>query len=271
MSSAAVVLVGCGNMGFALLAGWLDQGVSPGAVCVVETAPEQAQRAADRGVAVISTPPPASGAIEVVVLAVKPQVLPAVAPDYAAHAAGGAAILSIAAGRSLASIEAAVGANAAVIRAMPNTPAAIRQGMTVACGNRAAAKGEHRARCQSLLEAVGKVAWVDDETLMDAVTALSGSGPAYIFFLAECLTRAGVAEGLPEALAEQLARQTVAGAGSLLACSPQPAATLRQNVTSPGGTTAAALGVLMDDAAGLAPLLARAVRAAAARSRELAG
>jgi pyrroline-5-carboxylate reductase len=172
------------------------------------------------------------------------------------------------AGRPLAFLSAAL-PRAALVRAMPNTPAAIGRGITVAVAN-AAITQPQRGLVDALLSAVGAVEWVADETLMDAVTALSGSGPAYVFLLAECMAQAGVAAGLPGALAATLARATVAGAGELLRRSPLDAATLRQNVTSPGGTTAAALEVLMA-ADGLAPLMTRAIAAATRRSRELAG
>ena len=155
-----------------------------------------------------------------------------------------------------------------IVRAMPNTPAAIGRGMTVACANDAVGRAR-RALCGHLLEAVGAVAWIDDESLMDAVTAVSGSGPAYVFLLAECLAEAAEAAGLPAPLARRLAEETVAGAGALMAESADAAAALRRNVTSPGGTTEAALSVLMA-ADGLAPLMTRAVRAAANRSRTLA-
>ncbi|TAN55992.1 MAG: pyrroline-5-carboxylate reductase, partial [Magnetospirillum sp.] len=175
----------------------------------------------------------------------------------------------IAAGRTLAFFEALFGTGAAIVRAMPNTPAAVRRGITVCVAR--GATGAERALCQDLLEAVGEVAWVEDEGLMDAVTAVSGSGPAYVFLLAECLAQAGVRAGLPADLASRLARATVAGAGELLHQSPDEAGQLRHNVTSPGGTTAAALALLMDEAKGLGPMMDAAIAAATARSRELAG
>jgi pyrroline-5-carboxylate reductase len=191
----------------------------------------------------------------------------AVVPPYARAGSASAVFVSIAAGTTLAAIRAGLGAGAAVVRAMPNTPAQIRQGVTVACAG-AGVSPEQRALADRLLAAVGEVAWVDDEALLDAVTAVSGSGPAYVFLLAECLAEAAVAAGLPAGLAERLARRTVAGAGALLAHGSDSAALLRQKVTSPGGTTAAALAIL-DGANGLRPLLARAVAAAAVRAREL--
>jgi pyrroline-5-carboxylate reductase len=156
-----------------------------------------------------------------------------------------------------------------LVRAMPNTPAAVRRGVSVACAN-AATSARQKALCAELLAAVGSVLWVDDEALLDPVTAVSGSGPAYVFLLAECLARAGEDAGLPADLARRLARETVAGAGELLARSELSAETLRRKVTSPGGTTAAALSVLMAEEDGLRSLLGRAVAAATRRSRELA-
>lgn len=261
-----ILLVGCGKMGGAMLAGWLDRGVAAADVVVVE--PSLPALAA--GVAVVgdAAAVPVDFAPEVVVLAVKPQVMAEVLPPYARYA-GDAVFLSIAAGKTIDFFQGILGENAAVVRAMPNTPAAVRRGITVAVPN-ARVDAAARAVCDGLLQAVGEVAWSDDEGLMDAVTAVSGSGPAYVFLLAECLARAGVAAGLPEDLASRLARATVAGAGELLHQSPDAAETLRRNVTSPGGTTAAALSVLMAET-GLQPLLTDAVAAATRRGRELAG
>jgi pyrroline-5-carboxylate reductase len=263
-----LLLVGCGKMGGALLAGWLDGGiVAAEAVTVVEPAdiplPEGVRRVAD-AVALDDAVKP-----EIVVFAVKPQAMDDVVPAYARYAAGGTVFLSIAAGRPIAYFETLLDPAAAIVRAMPNTPAAVGRGVTVLCAN-ARVPGVRRETCAVLLGAVGAVEWIDDEALMDAVTAVSGSGPAYVFLLAEELAKAGVAAGLPEALARKLARLTVAGSGELLMQSDDSAATLRENVTSPGGTTAAALAVLMAED-GLSPLLARAVDAATRRSRELAG
>jgi pyrroline-5-carboxylate reductase len=191
-----------------------------------------------------------------------------VVPPYARFA--GAVFLSIAAGKTLSFFAGQLGAAAAIVRAMPNTPAAVRRGITVCVAN-PLVDAPRRAACQTLLEAVGEVAWVEDEGLIDAVTAVSGSGPAYVFLLAETLAAAGAAAGLPPELATRLARATIAGSGELLRQSAETAAQLRINVTSPGGTTAAALAVLMDARAGFAPLLDRAVAAATRRGKELAG
>jgi pyrroline-5-carboxylate reductase len=266
---AEILLVGCGKMGSALLTGWLrsDQ---VGRVDIVEPhPPEPPLPLSDRVVlhASISTIPPAWRP-SVVVFAVKPQVIPEVVPAYSGIVATGALVLSIAAGKTIAGLERLLGP-AAVVRAMPNTPAAIGRGITVAVGNDRATRAQ-KAIAQRLLEAVGRVSWVADERLLDAVTAVSGSGPAYVFLLIETMTAAGIAAGLPAGLAEDLARETVAGSGELARQSPDSAAQLRRNVTSPNGTTEAALRILMADD-GMAGLLLRAIDAATRRSRELAG
>ena len=263
--NGSMVLVGCGRMGGALLEGWRARGVAMEKIWIVE--PEATLRQGLTGAVASAADLPADLHPEIVVFAVKPQSLPAVAADYRRFTAE-SVFLSIAAGKSLAWLAKTLGSEAALVRAMPNTPAAVRRGMTVVCGT-ARVTAAHRALCTGVLEAVGAVTWIDDESLMDAVTAVSGSGPAYVFLVVESLTRAGQAAGLPADLAERLARQTVAGAGELLARAPESAAVLRQNVTSPGGTTAAALAVLMDPENGLDPLMTQAVLAAAARSREL--
>ncbi len=267
-----LVLVGCGRMGSALLRGWLDQGIAgPGDVVVVEPQPgPDAAALAAAGVARIDD----AGAIDpglvpaVVVFAVKPQGMERVVPPYAAYVRAETVFMSIAAGTPLAFFSRHLGPQAAVVRAMPNTPAAVGRGMSVLCPNAGVAAAQ-RDLCGALLGAVGEVAWISDEALMDAVTAVSGSGPAYVFLLVEALARAGIDSGLPTKLAAQLARVTVAGSGALLDAADDPAAVLRANVTSPGGTTEAALQVLMA-ADGLQPLLSRAVAAATARSRDLA-
>lgn len=270
-----LLLVGCGKMGEALLAGWCAAGFGADEILVVEPDSHKAAALAQRfGCAVLADPAQIAAEIAAgarpaaVIFAVKPQALDAIAPAYRRFAPD-SVFLSIAAGRTISSLQRLLGPEAAVVRAMPNTPAAVGLGATVACAG-ANASEEQRQLCRRLLVAVGSLSWVDDEALMDAVTAVSGSGPAYVFLLAECLAEAGAAAGLPAELAERLARDTVAGAGAMLQRASAPAAELRRNVTSPGGTTAAALSVLMAED-GLAPLLARAVRSAAQRSRELAG
>jgi pyrroline-5-carboxylate reductase len=266
--SQSIVLVGAGKMGAALLQGWVSRGIDPSKLVVLDPQPaEDVKLLSARGVQFNpANRPTESGAI---VIAVKPQVADSVVPPLAPMAGGSTVVVSIMAGRTLAFLERALPDNA-IVRAMPNTPAAIGRGITVAVGN-ARVSGAQRDLADGLLGATGAVEWISDEKLMDAVTAVSGSGPAYVFLLAESLTRAGIAAGLPPDLAAKLARETVAGSGELLHRSPLDAATLRQNVTSPGGTTAAALEVLMAAANGLDPLLAKAIAAAAKRSRELAG
>lgn len=263
-----LLLVGCGKMGSALLSGWLAQDLAQ-RYLVVEPGRVPDTLRARPEVAILPTPDqlPRDASPGVVVLAVKPQAMAAVLPAYRRFAAVGTLFLSIAAGKTLSFFARALGA-AAVVRAMPNTPAAIGRGITVACAS-AAVAAPQRALAERLLGAVGEVAWVADEALLDPVTAVSGSGPAYVFLLIECLAKAGVAAGLPEALATQLARATVAGSAALAALSPEAAAQLREAVTSPGGTTRAALDVLMASD-GLETLLTRAVLAATQRSRELA-
>jgi pyrroline-5-carboxylate reductase len=265
-----LILVGCGKMGAALLAGWLAQGLSPRHIVVVEPSPGPRAKAARLGVRAVAqaTDLPKNFAPSMIVLAVKPQVIEQVAPAYGRFAQQ-ACYLSIAAGRAIAGFERMFGPKAAVVRAMPNLPAAVGRGMSVACANAKVSKAA-RKRCQDLLAAVGKVAWIEDETLLDAVTAVSGSGPAYVFLLIECLAEAGRAAGLDGDLAMLLARATVSGAGELADRAKEPAAQLRQSVTSPGGTTEAALKVLMAND-GLQAILTRAVLAARDRSRQLAG
>ena len=263
-----ILLVGAGKMGGALLEGWLARGLEPSSVAVLDPSPpDETRRLLDaRGVALNPAAPPPP---RVAVLAVKPQIMDGVLANLGPRLGPKTFALSIAAGKTLASIAAPLGGGRAVVRAMPNTPASIGRGITVLVAN-AAATPEQRSLAEALLAAVGAVEWIEDEALMDAVTAVSGSGPAYVFLLAECLAEAGRKAGLPERLAARLARETVAGAGALLAASDLPPGKLRENVTSPGGTTAAALQVLMGER-GLAPLLVEAVAAAKRRSEELKG
>ncbi|RMF10694.1 MAG: pyrroline-5-carboxylate reductase [Alphaproteobacteria bacterium] len=268
-----LLLIGCGRMGGALLAGWLDRGLSGDALWLVEP---EIQRVADRfpGLSrsvlvedVDSLPDPLAPAA--IILAVKPQVMDEALSALAQRSLSAELVLSIAAGKSIGYFEERLGGACPVVRAMPNTPAAIGRGMTVAVAN-AAVGARGREMAGALLSAVGAFAWIDDEALMDAVTAVSGSGPAYVFYLAECLAAAGESAGLPADLARMLAINTVTGAGALLDASDEDPAILRANVTSPGGTTAAALDVLMAED-GLAALLRRAVDAAVRRGRELNG
>ena len=262
-----IVLVGAGKMGAALLQGWLARGLDAAKVMVQEPQPaDEVKALAGRGVRL--NPDNQASDAGAIVIAVKPQVADTAVPPLAAMTGASTVVVSIMAGKTLGFLERAL-SNTAIVRAMPNTPAAIGRGITVAVPN-AKVSTAQRDLTHRLLAATGKVEWIADEKLMDAVTAVSGSGPAYVFLLAESLARAGVAAGLPPELAAKLARETVAGSGELLHLSPLDAATLRQNVTSPGGTTAAALEILMAAANGLDPLLAKAIAAAAKRSRDLA-
>ncbi len=265
-----LLLIGCGKMGGALLGGWLDRGAAPAGITVIEPQAAGAARFEGAGVNLLSGPEAlaADYAPVVVVLAVKPQQMDAALPDYARFVRPETVFLSIAAGKTIGNYESHLGSDAAVVRAMPNTPAAVGRGMTVLCAN-AQVSPDQRETCGALLSAVGEIAWVDDEALLDPVTAVSGGGPAYVFLLIECLAQAGVEAGLPEDLAMRLARVTVAGAGELVHRAAEPASTLRENVTSPGGTTLEALKVLMAPD-GLQPLMTRAIAEAARRSRELA-
>jgi pyrroline-5-carboxylate reductase len=267
--SGTIVLVGAGKMGSAMLEGWLALGLDAKGVVVLEPQPAREISAlAGRG---LRLNPPITAAAEAaaIVLAVKPQVAPEVVPGLTPYVGARTVTVSIMAGRTLAFLEGALAQRAALVRAMPNTPAAIGRGITVAVPNVRVSQRQ-RELVHALLSATGAVEWIADEALMDAVTAVSGSGPAYVFLLAEVLARAGAAAGLPGGLAARLARATVAGSGELLNRSPLDPATLRQNVTSPGGTTAAALDVLMAPD-GLETLLKSAVAAATRRSRDLAG
>lgn len=268
-----LVLLGAGKMGSAMLDGWLARGLDPRKLIVLEPQPAKTIKALTRRGVVLNPPGKSfrgkSLSATAIVIAVKPQSAPEAVPTLAPFVGKSTLALSIMAGRTLRFLERALPTGTAIVRAMPNTPAAIGRGITVACPNRKVSSRQ-RKLAADLLAAIGTVEWVSDEGLMDAVTAVSGSGPAYVFLLAEALAQAGIAAGLPAELAQRLARQTVAGSGELLHRSPLAAATLRENVTSPGGTTAAALAVLMGND-GLAPLMREAIIAATARSRELAG
>ncbi len=255
-----LVLVGCGRMGGAMLTGWLANGIAPGAVTVID--PNLRPDWADRGVRV-NTAPPESPAV--LVLAVKPQMMGGVLNDLVVGP--DTLVISVAAGVMLDAYSHAF-PDAPVIRAMPNTPAAIGRGITALIGN-AAATPAHMALSEALMAVVGEVVRLENEAQMDAVTGVSGSGPAYVFHMIEAMTEAGKAQGLSEGLALQLARATVAGAGALAMADDTPPAALREAVTSPNGTTAAGLTVLMDQDSGLPPLIRRTIAAAADRSREL--
>jgi pyrroline-5-carboxylate reductase len=265
-----LVLAGAGNMGYALLTGWLERGLDPARIIVQDPAPSPRvkERLDWHRIQVRAEVRSLPEVPAVLLIAVKPQVMDQVFPLLGQLARQKTVVLSVAAGRRIDGFEAHLAPGTAVVRAMPNMPASVGRGITVAVGNGHVTPGQ-RDTCDELLRAVGEVAWVSDEGLMDAVTAVSGSGPAYVFYLAECLAEAGVKAGLKPELAQQLACWTVAGAGELLHRSDLGPTLLRQNVTSPNGTTFAALQVLMAEN-GLAKLMQEAVAAAARRSRELA-
>ncbi len=260
----SLVLLGCGKMGGAMLEGWLKGGLSPAQVQVIDPYPSGwLKRQAARGVTVN---PAQLAPATVAVIAVKPQMMAEAAPQLVVLAGQGTVFLSIAAGTPIAAFEAMFGAATAIIRAMPNTPAAVGRGISALIGNGVTTEAQ-MAMAEALLGAVGQTVRLSSEEQMHAVTGLSGSGPAYVFHMIEAMAAAGVAAGLPPDLAMRLARATVAGAGALADASPEPAEQLRVDVTSPGGTTAAGLAVLMPE---LPDLMTRTVAAAAGRSRELA-
>jgi pyrroline-5-carboxylate reductase len=267
--SGTLVLVGAGKMGGAMLEGWLKGGAEASRIVALDPAPPPEVKALIETSGARLNPDVTSiHDAEVVVVAVKPQLMEDVLPGVVSLKASKPLILSVAAGKTIASFERHFGADAAVIRTIPNTPAAVGRGITAMTANRHVSPAQ-MALARSLLESVGEVVTVENEAMIDAVTAVSGSGPAYVFYLTECLAAAGEKVGLPKDLAMQLARATVAGAGELMRQSGIEAATLRQNVTSPKGTTYAALQVLMAEN-GMQPLFDQAVEAATKRSRELA-
>ena len=264
IAARGLVLLGCGKMGSAMLAGWLDGGLPATSVHVLDPYPSDWLKAT--GVH-INAPLPAAPAI--VLIAVKPQMMAEALPVLEPLGNGDTLFLSVAAGTPVAAYESTLGPRTPIIRAMPNTPAAIARGITAMIGN-AHATPAHLTAAESLLSAVGEVVRLDSESQMDAVTGLSGSGPAYVFHLIECMAAAGAAQGLAPDLAMRLAKATVAGAGALAMQADETPEQLRINVTSPNGTTQAGLEVLMDPATGLPPLVAKTVAAATDRSRELA-
>lgn len=264
VNARGLVLLGCGKMGSAMLQGWLDRGLRPDAVHVIDPAPSDWLRA--QGVH-LNAALPVSPAV--VLIAVKPQMMGDALPQIAAMGGGDTVVVSVAAGVTLANFEKVFGANTPIVRTIPNTPAAVGRGITAMIGN-ASADETALSLAEGLLQAVGQTVRLESEDQMDAVTGVSGSGPAYVFHLIETLTAAGEAQGLAPELALQLARATVAGAGALAEQSDETPGQLRVNVTSPNGTTQAALEVLMDAETGFPPLLTRAVDAATKRSKELA-
>ena len=267
----SLVLVGAGKMGEAMLRGWLAAGLEPTRVAILEPAPSP--RIVELAARLAMPLNPAPGALrppEVLFLAIKPQTLDAAAPDIAPLAGADTLVVSILAGKRIADLMARLPGAGAFVRVMSNTPAAVGRGASAGVAT-LEASAQQRQWAQSLMRAVGAFDWLADEALIDAVTALSGSGPAYVFALVEAMAEAGEKIGLPAELAMKLARATVEGAGELLHREPSvPAAKLRENVTSPGGTTAAALAVLRAPD-GLAALMARAAAAAHRRAGELAG
>ncbi len=260
VNARGMVLLGCGKMGSAMLQGWLAQGVKAGSVWVNDPAPSDWLRATGVN---LNVPLPTLPAI--VLIAVKPQMMAEALPTLAALGNGSTLFVSVAAGTTIAFYERVLGAKTPIIRAMPNTPAAVSRGITAICGN-AVATEAHMAMAEALLAAVGQVVRLEGEHQMDAVTGLSGSGPAYVFHMIEAMARAGEAVGLAPDLAMTLARATVCGAGELAHQAPESAEQLRINVTSPGGTTAAGLAVLMAE---LPDLMTRTVTAATNRGKEL--
>lgn len=266
-----LLLVGCGKMGTALLRGWLDHGMTKDDVVVVEPAAAGREAIAEAaGVQPLDDVGrvPAGRQFRAVIFAVKPQMMAEVLPAYTDLVAAGALVVSIAAGTAIDRFESAFGRTAPVVRAMPNTPAAIGRGVTALFAN-SRVDGDQRQLAEALMAAVGQVHWLQDEDQMHAVTAMSGGGPAYVFLLIESLAKAGMVSGLPEDLAWPMARATVIGSGALAEASEESAAALRKNVTSPGGTTQAALEVLMARD-GIQSLFDRAVASATRRSQELA-
>jgi len=266
-SIKSLVLVGAGKMGSAMLEGWMARGLAARKITVIEPQPGKMLKALTRRGLKLN-PKRNKAPAAVIVIAVKPQIASVAVPPLAPFVGKGTLVISIMAGRAIASLQDNLPAKTAIVRAIPNTPAAIGRGISGAVAN-ANVSPRQRTKAASLLAAIGAVEWVSDESMMDAVTALSGSGPAYVFLLAETMTEAGIVAGLAPELAARLARETVAGAGELLRRSPLDAATLRQNVTSPGGTTAAALEILMGPG-GFDALLMQAIAAATRRGRELA-
>ncbi|MCV6823719.1 MULTISPECIES: pyrroline-5-carboxylate reductase [Halocynthiibacter] len=264
IKSRGIVLLGCGKMGSAMLAGWLENGLTADSVWILDPNPSDWVQSLG---AHVNEGVPENPAV--VLIAVKPQMMQDALPTLKPLGNGETLFVSVAAGCTIASYEAVLGAQTPIIRAMPNTPAAVGRGITALVANAHASSAQLDA-ADSLLAAVGQTVRLDDESQMDAVTAVSGSGPAYVFHLIETLAKAGELEGLPPELAMKLAKATVGGAGQLAEDASETPSELRVNVTSPAGTTAAALEVLMDEESGFPDLLARAVKAAADRSRELA-
>lgn len=264
IAQQGLVLLGCGKMGSAMLAGWLDQGLPATSVYVLDPYPSDWLKGT--GVAINAALPDTPA---IVLVAVKPQMMADALPRLQEMGGGATVFVSIAAGTTIAHFENVLGVSTPIVRAMPNTPAAIGKGITAVIGN-SAVSVEGVDEAVQLLQAVGQVVRLENEGQIDAVTGVSGSGPAYVFHMIETLAAAGVAQGLPADMAMQLAKATVAGAGALAEAADDTPTQLRVNVTSPNGTTQAGLEVLMDETTGLPPLIVKTVAAAADRSRELA-
>ena len=268
--SQPLLLVGCGKMGGAMLEGWIEMGLESDQIHIVEHHTPTLDILRNRGLKAVDsqTKLPPNLEPSVVIFAVKPQSMDEVVPAFKKYCSPHTTFLSIAAGKPIAYFENILSLKASIVRAMPNTPAAIRRGITVAVQNYNVSAPQKEV-CSNLLEAIGEIAWIEDEELIDAVTALSGGGPAYVFLLTECMTQAGIDLGLPIELSSRLAQLTVSGSGELMHQSNEPPNMLRQNVTSPGGTTAEALRILMADDE-LQTLITKAIAAASVRSKELA-
>ena len=263
----AILLVGCGKMGSALLCGWLDAGFEANKIWLLVPHPEKVEKFKSRGCHVITSLEQTETEFSIIILAVKPQVMPQVIPAVADKAKPDSLIISVAAGLELAWFRKFLNQQP-IVRAMPNTPSAIKQGVT---GVYAASITESQKNATNkLLKAVGDTIWLEHEEQIHALTALSGCGPAYVFYMIECLEKAGITLGLPHNISQELALKTVYGAANLAACSKENPATLRENVTSPNGVTQKALSVLMAEHTGLAPLIEATTKAAVLRSQELA-
>lgn len=266
-SDFSICLIGAGNMGGAMLTGWLEGGISADRISIIDPNPsEQMMEAIKYAGASHFTSTDEVSIVDVLIVAVKPQIIEKVLPTLTGLVGDNTVVLSVAAGTTIATIASHIGPGA-IVRAMPNTPALMRRGITGCFANEKTTK-QHVEQITTLLSAIGKVVWVDREKQIDAVTAVSGSGPAYVFHLAECMVQAGVESGLSAKVAEMLARETIAGAGEMLSQLNESSAQLRKNVTSPNGTTAAALDVLMSEP-NLQSLMSKAIAAAAKRSEEL--
>lgn len=263
LAERGLVLLGCGKMGSAMVSGWLARGLPATSIHVIDPNPSDWLR--NQGLR-LGGDLPASPAL--VLLAVKPQIMDQALPQVSGFAGGGTVFLSVAAGITLARFEAALGPATPIIRSIPNTPAAVGKGITALIGNAAVTEAD-LILAENLLSAIGQTLRLEDEAQMDAVTGVSGSGPAYVFHMIEALAQAAEAQGLPPAMALQLAKATVAGAGVLAETAEESPAQLRVNVTSPNGTTQAGLEVLMNDKTGLTPLMIQTVTAATHRSQEL--